>query len=428
MKTHNHILTAGRCLITAALGVLLLSSCHHKEAPEPELTPDQAVLVYMPWAGNNIYSYFIRNIAGLRQSLIDTKGGGRKRVMVLIADNDSRAHLIHLKYRNNDCVNDTIETFSYLNGQSFYSETGMADMFNRAKQSLPANSYALIIGCHGMGWLPIDARNDYAKPAFAPSQSGAAGTAASPAAGATWGGINLDGTYIDREIPTRFFGEGSDVSYMAEITTLAAAIRQSFGHTDYILFDDCHMMNIEVVYDLKDVTDYLIGSTSEVMIEGMPYDRVGKYLLSGDYGQVVEEFYAFYSAYRNPYGTLAVARSSEVDNLASVMRQVNAQHTLVPDSIVNVQKLDGFDPTVFYDMKSYVKRLCADDTSLFEQFEQQLQLTVPYARATDQYYSARSRRSYVIREFSGITISDPSWSYAARGKEQTAWWKATHDE
>lgn len=412
--------TVLRSLGCGVMAALLLSACSHHDDPEPPTPPEHGILMYMPWAGSNIYSYFLRNIAGMRQTIIDTKGGGNKGVMVLIADRDNQAHLIHLVYdkKQNTCNNDTIETYRGLTGSDFYSESGMTKFFNDAKASMPTRSYSLIVGCHGMGWLPIDARNDYAKPSFAPATGFSKPLYRN----------DQEGTYIEREILTRYIGEGNNPEYMAEIPTLAKAVSNAFGHTDYILFDDCYMMNVEVAYDLKDVTDYLIGSTCEVMIEGMPYDQVGIHLLSADYEQVVEVFHDWYSAYRNPYGTLAVTKTSELEQLASVMRQINAQHQFVPDSILNVQKLDGFDPVVFYDMKSYVKRLCADDTSMFEQFEQHLQRAVPYARCTDQYYSARTRRSYVIREFSGITISDPSWSYAAREKEQTAWWKATHTE
>lgn len=376
--------------------------------------------MYMPWAGSNIYSYFLRNIAGMRQAITDMHGSGKKQVLVLIAENESRAQLIHLKYeylkkeKRYDCVNEIIETLENLNGQSFYSAEGMASMFNKAKAAMPANRYSLIVGCHSMGWLPIDARADYAKPMFAPSFS-------------KYQNDN-EGTPIDREILTRYIGDGVHEDYMAEIPTVATAIRNSFGHMDYILFDDCYMMNIEVAYDLKDVTDYLIASTCEVMIEGMPYNKLGRYLLTGDYEQVVNEYYTHYSAYRNPYGTLAVTKTSEVEQLASVMRQINATHEWVPDSIRTVQRLDGFNPIVFFDMKSYVKRLCADDATLFNQFEQQLSRAVPYAKCTQRFFSARNQRAYNITEFSGITISDPSFSYATRKKEETAWWKATHTD
>lgn len=406
------IRSLGCCLAA----MLILSACHHDDEPEPQTPPEKAVLMYMPWAGSKIYSYFLRNIADMRQTIIDTKGGGKSGVMVLIADTDRRAHLIHLKYQKNDCVNDTIATFTGLIGSSFYSVSGMTDLFNKAKASMPVSRYAIIMGCHGMGWLPIDALNDYAKPAFLPSSGG------------VWPLGNQEGTPVEGEILTRFFGDGSNADYNAEIATLAEAIKNVFGRVDFVLFDDCHMMNIEVAYDLRNVTDYLIGSTCEVMIEGMPYSKTGPYLLSGDYEQVVSVYNDWYKAYRNPYATIAVAKTSEIETLADVMRQINTAHEFVPDSIINVQKLDGFSPTVFYDMKSYVKRLCADDAVLFSQFEQQLLRAVPYAACTDSYYSARTKMAYPIREFSGITISDPSWSYATRTKETTAWWKATHEE
>ena len=314
-----------KALITLVAASSLLTACHHNDEPTPQEPPEQVVFMYMPWAGSNIYPYFLRNIAGMRQAITDMQGGGKKQVLVLIADNGSRAHLIHLKYeyqkkeKKYNCVNDTIETLQYLNGQSFYSAEGMANMFNKAKAAMPANRYSLIVGCHSMGWLPIDARTDYAKPMFAPSFS-------------KYHNDN-EGTPIDREILTRYIGDGVHEDYMAEIPTVATAIRNSFGHMDYILFDDCYMMNIEVAYDLKDVTNYLIASTCEVMIEGMPYNKIGRYLLTGDYEQVVNEFYTHYSAYRNPYGTLAVTKTSEVEQLASVMRQINATHEWVPDSI-----------------------------------------------------------------------------------------------
>lgn len=60
---------------------------------------------------------------------------------------------------------------------------------------------------------------------------------------------------------------------------------------EYILFDDCYMSSIEVAYELKDVTKYLIGSTSEMMAYGMPYAAIGEYLLGNpDYQSDVKNF------------------------------------------------------------------------------------------------------------------------------------------
>lgn len=401
------IRSLGCCLAA----VLILAACSENDEP---LQPEDAIFFYMPWAGN-LHSDLVNNINGMCQTITEMRGKTKTAIVVIIADNDHSARLVHLKYNDNKCTQETIKEYNGLAGYDFYSENGMSKLFSEAKASMPVSQYSMVIGCHGMGWLPIDARNDYAKPSMVPSSIFASYNIKQQ-------GIPVEGTYL-----TRYFGDGVHDDYNAEISTLVKAIRNSFGHIDFLLLDDCHMMNIEVAYDLKDVTDYVIGSTCEVMAKGLPYDKAGRYLINKDYEQVVEESHTYFTNSRS-WGTLAVAKTSEIQPLADVMRQINATHEFVPDSILNVQKLDGFTPTVFYDMKSYVKRLCADDVVLFNRFEQQLLKAVPYAACTDSYYSARTQKAYPIREFSGITISDPSWSYATRTKETTAWWKATHEE
>lgn len=49
---------------------------------------------------------------------------------------------------------------------------------------------------------------------------------------------------------------------------------------EYILFDDCYMSSLEVAYELRHVTNYMIACPTEVMVFGMPYSTIGKYLLS----------------------------------------------------------------------------------------------------------------------------------------------------
>lgn len=67
---------------------------------------------------------------------------------------------------------------------------------------------------------------------------------------------------------------------------------------EYILFDDCYMASVEVAYDLKEVTDYLIASPCEIMAYGMPYAEIGPHLLGKvDYESICDAFYEFYKNY-----------------------------------------------------------------------------------------------------------------------------------
>ena len=86
--------------------------------------------------------------------------------------------------------------------------------------------------------------------------------------------------------------------------------------------------------------------------------------------------------------------------------------------------MDGYRPTLFYDLGDYVSHLCGDP-ALLQAFNDQLSRAVPYKAHTDFFYSMSSGK-IPINTFSGITISDPSQNSLARTKTSTKWYKATH--
>ena len=73
---------------------------------------------------------------------------------------------------------------------------------------------------------------------------------------------------------TRYFGELTR-EFQTDVGTLARGIVGAGVKMEYILFDDCYMSSVEVAYELKEATRFLIASTSEMMAYGMPYATVG---------------------------------------------------------------------------------------------------------------------------------------------------------
>ena len=145
-----------------------------------------------------------------------------------------------------------------------------------------------------------------------------------------------------------------------------------------------------------------------------------------DYEGICDAFHAFYSTYTYPYGTIGVTRCAGLEKLADIMRRINAAHAFDPGRLGDLQRLDGYTPTLFFDLEDYVRRLCSDDDALLAEFEKQLDATVPWHRHTEEYYSMANGVN-PIRTFSGITTSDPSADpEAAIDRQQTAWWRATH--
>ena len=402
------------------LTTLIMVSCHKKhDEPDPVVESEMTVLMYMPWSksapNDNIYSYFLKNISGMKTAIEYRKGLSNKRFMVLIAANENRAYLIDIKYQKGACVNDTIKTYTDLNGGSYSSVAGLTSFFNDVKQQAPARSYSLIVGSHACGWIPAGQEVSAKQTVF----------------------MAKGAQSREEDLPlweTRWFGNPGLDTYQTDISTLATAIKNSFGHTEYILFDDCYMSNIEVAYGLREATDYLIASTCEVMLAGMPYATVGSSLLDKNYNGVVEGFYNFYKDYVNDYGelrnygTIGVTKTSEVDGIVTIMKKINSQFSF-EDNLNDIQILDGYTPTIFYDMGDYVKHLCKDET-LYRSFETQMSKLVPYKRCTEKFFSQPSFREKLfipINTFSGITISDPTQNpNAINHKTKTGWWEATH--
>jgi hypothetical protein len=229
---------------------------------------------------------------------------------------------------------------------------------------------------------------------------------------------------------TRFFGSANDMNYATDIYTLAQGLNDASMKMQFILFDDCYMANAEVAYELRNVTNYLIASTSEIMAVGMPYASMWTDLASStpNYSSAVTAFKDFYSSYTVPSGTLSAIDCREMESLAEIMKQINSRNVL-PDSLRDsIQVLDGFHKTIFYDMGDYVKKLC-NDKGMYEKFSTQLDKTVYSKCYTDSVYSyIYSVPTYFkIKTFSGITISDLSQNdVALKGINRTAWYKATH--
>ena len=117
--------------------------------------------------------------------------------------------------------------------------------------------------------------------------------------------------------------------------------------------------------------------------------------------------------------------------MAQVMRAINTTNTFNLADTTNVQKLDGYRNTIFYDMGAYVSRLCTDPT-LYTTFQSVLNRLTPFKSTTPDIYTSLGQLPYNrinVNTFSGITISDPTVSNFERAiitKTQTGWWKATH--
>lgn len=394
-------------------------ACKNDE-PDP-IANKQTVFIYMPWS-SNLLSAFEQNIDDMEKAVLE-RGLKNERVLVFLAQNPTRASLFELVYnkssiypaKRKSVTRKALKEYHFSSNPEYTTMEGISGILKDVQGYAQAHRYGMIIGCHGMGWIPVETKKT------STFRSRRADKQTPEVYKKHW-------EYTDRPL-TRYFG-GTESKYQTEIKTLADAISDAGMKMEYILFDDCYMSTVEVAYELKKATNYLIGSTCEIMRYGMPYHVIGKHLIGNvNYQAITEGFYSFYSNYEYPYGTIAVTKCSELDELAAIMKQINTEYTFDEKLLGSLQKLDGYTPVKFFDCGDYVSKLCKD-SDLLNQFNKQLERTVPYKRNTEYYYSMTlpyPPGTEKIRTFSGITISDPSiHPVAITSKKETLWYKATH--
>lgn len=385
------------------LVLLTLVSCKDDEAgTTPPPPPDPVVagktlVLFMPWTAGadkpysgNLYAYFESNIRSIETAIGRQGGLGGNRLLVFISKTPTYSALVEIKYDGQKAVRDTLLRYT---GNTYASAEGIGQVLTDVRQRAEAAGYAMLIGCHGSGWIPKGVDNYYR---------------------------------------TRVFG-GNTADYQMEVSELAEGISLAGMHMQYVAFDDCYMAGVEVAYDLREAADYLVASTSEIMADGLPYEDIWPQLISNtpDYRSMVDSFYQYYKAYPYPYGALSVIDCRQVTAVAALMREANQKYTLDAGRTGELQKMDGFGQTTFFDMRSYTDALCAGGAEGAE-IARAIARLVPHTRCTPQIYTSLTPHNGNIQTvdvttYSGITISDPTTnSYVTPYLHNTAWWQATH--
>lgn len=458
-------------LIIATLFIVVGVSCSNGDSPDgpdvPVTPVGQTVFMFFPWS-NNLLSDFRRTVEDM-QTVVAQRSMKNERIMVFMATSEREAVLFELKKQNGRCLTDTLRRYS---DRPFTSRQWLTSLFSEVMTLAPASRYGMVVGCHGLAWVPVQGQRNAPKRLGSQEKIDEEDNLYMEERIDEENNlykkerIDKEGLYkeekIDKEgvpndlmhfevqgpVTTRFIG-GTYPETQIETTDLADAMADAGLHTEYILFDACYMSSVEVAYELKDVTHYLIASPTEVISYGFPYITMGKHLLgTPNYKGIVDSFISFYSSYNLPYGTVAVTDCTQLDALAAIAQQINAAATeqinaaateptnAASEGKLNtarsgknvpngVQIMDGYSPTLFYDL-GHLMSLKDAGTVLTAAFAEQLDKTVPYKGHTGQYFTALKDAPVDIKHYSGLNTSQGSLNHMADRLSETAWYKATN--
>lgn len=380
-------------LIISIISVLFTTSCSNNDEPTAPEEVDNVLFMYFPWSTSLTHN-FRQNIGDMEIAFSNSNLKGQK-IIVFFAESERQAEMYEIKKdKTGNVIHETIKRYPDIN---MTTEESVVTILNDMKSFCDSKEYSMVIGAHGMGWLPISKTRSLKMKYY-------------------WD--------YKGEHQTRFFG-GLSPETQIEVSNFANAIKKADLKFEFIYYDVCYMANIETAYEFRDVANHFIASTSEIMSYGAPYAEIGQYMFGKpDYNAICDGFLKFYTNFSMPYGTLAVIDCNQIDQLATTMNEINAKYEFDTKYIGSIQKLDGYTPTIFFDMGSYVSKLCPDE-DLLAKFNADLDKVIIKKVNTPQIYSMSMGR-ISVDSFSGITISDPSESPSAKAVTETGWYKATH--
>ncbi len=368
--------------------------------------------IIVNFIGTALQYYFNNNVTKFLEAL-NGNIQGDSQVMVITTDSTNDATLYELRYDAilGKAVKEKVKELSL---PTPYDSALFESNLREALEFAPAEKYALIIGSHGLGWVPK-----------APSTSQ---TLALRRLGLSYEDLWKRNENAEM---TRHLGDKAPTRY--NVTEIATAIEANNVKFDYILFDACLMGNVESAYDLRHSTKYIIGSPCEVMAYGFPYAKIAKYMFTDggsnyDLDKICSEYVRYYKTEATTQSAcVALTDTAELEALAQAMKAVNNAGVKADFSLNNVQYYEGQNPHSFYDLGDMVEQSCAD-AAVAAAFKTQLDKTVTSRYHTTLFYSAfgsGNKYYHNINYYSGISTSAMVDHYSTDW-QQTAWYKATH--
>lgn len=367
----------------------------------PPMQNNETVIVFFPYTVN-LYNYLSNNIKDIEAAMLRRENNPN--VLVYINETKKSSCLYSIRKKGNECVHDTLRIYD---NHDYTTVEGLSSLFSEMKTLTPnTKDYKMIIGCHGMGWIFGD---DYNKVR-------------------TLHPMMFKEEYEENPI-TRWIGVGSAA---IDIDMFAQAMDRASLHTKLMLFDVCYMGNIESLYELRHTSDYIIASSIEIMGKGMPYQLLWDDIIANNtqsIDNICNKFYTYYNNSDQPYAAIAGIDCSKLDNLAAVVKDINLSYTFPDNEFNSLQMLDGYRPSLFFDMGRYIELQCKDD-ALMQRYNQAMNEVVFTKYNTAEYYTALTQGARGVHEInycSGLTTSAPSVNELSKsGWERTSWYKATH--
>lgn len=367
-------------LLFATAILFALPSCHKDKKDEPQPSKAKRTVLIYAVASNNLSSYLTADKNEMIQAASDVPGLGKDVRLLLYSVPSQAATEATLSELSKDASGRwDFHTLKSYDRDTFSTDPiRMREVYNDIIVEAEAEKYGLIFWSHGTGWLP---------------------------------------NFSDHKVPAP---EGMQKSYgmdkyegaidYCDITELDRAI--PYGMFDYIWFDCCYMMGVEVAYQLRNKCDYIAGYPTEDWSEGMNYQTTLPMLVAPtpDLESAGKAFFDYYNDQKSAV-TVTVMSTKGFDRLADIAADIYADGTR-PASAVGLQNYSR-ERYGLYDFGQFTKRYLnfsnANAADLESEFDAALRDMTIYAGCSTKNFNG-TNNAFVPAKYSGLSCHFPGSS------------------
>ena len=332
-------------------------ACSKDDAPQdqPVIPARRTVVVYMS-GENNLSPYLSDDLYELK---IGRQRVGQNERLVVFVDRQSTTEKPFLALVTTDNRLDTLYRYE----EAYSSDPArMADVLTKAIALCPATEdYGLVFWGHANSW--IIEKDSVAAPANR--------------------AYGVDSGY-DHTMQSQ--------SKWMNVPTMREVLASLPVKWKFIFFDCCSMLNAEVAYELREQTDYIIGSPAEIPGRGAPYSIVVKDLFNHDdvsmYTDICTHCNAQVGDYIGQHAPMAVVKTDAIVPLAEATRQVLPQVDAYLKSTSTATEgaiyYYAANPSAekektLYDMQDIIQTALKDDPSSYQTWHNAFQKAVVYS-------------------------------------------------
>lgn len=390
-----------RILCILSLIALVFSSCkHHEDLPDPDNGKARRTVIVYIMAENSLNEYVENDSIEIAEGARDIPDS----VNFIVYKDDVKLPIIYTVSKKEGFRAWKKFTFDHDSADSIT----MRNTFGLIARNFPAKHYGLVLWSHGSGWV---SRTEKIRKKRT---------------------IGVDNNH-----------NGTDNSgTRMNISELRWAIDNNF-HPDYILFDACFMQSIEVAFELRNSTDYTIGSPAEIPGDGAPYHKIMRSLCSGDAKDIADSYFNFYE--HSDGVALSVVNCKELDYLAQ--QSTPYIQKIWKDGIsVNTSGIQFYGPYCDefswvpepFDMRGTMHKFLSEED--YTTWNQALEQVLVFQKSTDDWstsfeagkHNRLTDRTYYCglgmfipsqkysRHYWNAMFRDTEW-YKAAGWEGTGW-------